>query len=131
MGEGDEEIPQKSTEQLLSEEVLNNLDSAINNFLENKSGEGKLVSQAAAVWEKAMQNQELSKAIEEALRQRRKALTQGFGALNIAKHGDPVRNRYDPNTWMDTVPPEFEGREADYFLDRVHSLRAFLSGLSL
>ena len=131
MGEGDEEIPQKSTEQLLREEVLNSLDSAVKDFLENKSGEGKLVSQAVTAWDKAMQNQVLSKAIEGGLRQKRKVLTQGFGSLDLAKHGDPVRKRYNPNYWMETIPPEFEGSKASYLLDRAHSLRNFLSGIPL
>jgi len=127
----EEEATQKTEEQLLREKVMNDLDQAINDFQEGKLRGLALQGRASEAWHKALKNKTLSDAIREALRLKRETLQQGFGTLDIGRHGDPVRKRYDPTFWIDSIPPEFKGKEEAFILDRIRSLREFFGGLSL
>lgn len=127
----EEEIPQKTEEQLLRDEVMNDLNQAMSDFQEGKLRGLALQGRASEAWHKALKNKTLSGAVNEALRVKREALHRGFGTLDIGRHGDPVRKRYDPTFWIDSIPPEFKDKEEAFILDRIRSLREFFSGLSI
>ncbi len=125
----EEEVRQKTTEELLREEVMNDLDTAVSEFQESRIGGVELQQRALQAWDKALTNEDLSFAINSRLQLLRVVMNQ-LAKLDIS-YGDPVRKRYDPNLWIESVPLEFMGKEEEYIIDKINSLRIFFFGLSL
>lgn len=127
----EEKHPSITEERLLREEILNDLDEAISAFQNNEIDGLGLLAKAVDSWKKANSNEVLADSIKSGLRKQRRIL-QGFGALDIARHGDPARKRYDPNYWMGAIPKEFKAEKTEEFIiDRMQSLRTFILGLEL
>ena len=111
---------------LLKEEVINDLDTVVRKSQDGKITNLELFAGAANAWRKAIQNQILKSAIEKEIRKRRVALHQ-MARLNIAKQGDPIKKRYNPNYWLGT--PAIQENPQAFLLDRIASLRNFFGSL--
>lgn len=114
---------------LLKEEVINDLDSAVSDFQDQKIGGLEMLTRAVNAWNKANENAVLKKMIKEEMRRRRQQLHQ-IAYLDISKHGDPIKQRLNPNFWLVNMPEYFKGKEEDFVLDRIGSLREFFVSLS-
>lgn len=124
-----EEAKETVTEHLLlKEEIINALDEAVSDFQDGEINSLRMFAQVLNAWNKAYENPTLKTMIEQALRKRRQAMHQ-LARLDIAKYGDPVRKRYNPQYWLGEMPREFKGKEEVYLLDKINSLREFFVSL--
>lgn len=114
---------------LLKEEVINDLDQAVSDSQDEKISDLELFARAVNAWKKANENETLRKMIKEEMRRRRLQLHQ-IAQLDISKHGDPIKQRYNPNFWLIKMPEYFKGKEEEFILDRIKSLREFFVNLS-
>jgi hypothetical protein len=121
------EVP-PSEESLLVEEKVNQLDQIVSDFQNKQISELKIYNRVVKFWDEVNQNPILKPMIEVQIRELRLQLHQ-LAPLDISKHGDPVRRRYDPREWIGRIPPEFEKKEEVFVLDRIRSLRDLFLGL--
>jgi len=117
-----------SEESLLVEEKINELDQIISQFRDQQIDGSGMVGQVIEFWNKVNQNPTLKPMVEAKMKELRVQLHQ-VAPLDISEHGDPVRKRYDPREWIRRIPPEFKGKEDEFVLDRIGSLRDFFTGL--
>ena len=109
---------------LLKEEVINDLDTAVRRHNDGEIDSLELYAEAVNVWRKANKNKTIRARIKEGIKKRRMVVHQ-MAAIDIPEGGDPLRQRYDPNHWMGSIPDEFRGREEEFILERIGSLREF------
>lgn len=114
---------------LLKEEVINDLDQAVSDFQDEKIGGLEMLARAVNAWRKANENEALKKMIKEEMRRRRIGIHQ-IARLDISKHGDPIEHRYNPKYWVVKMPKYLKGKEEEFVLDRIGSLREFFVSLS-
>jgi len=111
---------------LLKEEIIGDLDTAVRKSQDGEITNIELFASAANAWRKAVRNSILKSAIEKEIRKRRMALHQ-MARLNIAKQGDPIKKRYNPNYWLGTLAIK-ENPQA-FLLSRIASLRNLFESL--
>jgi len=126
-------LPKKTIEQtpehlLLKEEVINDLDIVVKRFQDGETDNLQLLAGAVNAWEKANQNPILKLAIKKEIKKRRMALHQMMPLVNITKHGDPIKKRYNPHNWPKDTPGIEESSQA-FLLSRIDSLRSLFEGL--
>jgi len=80
------------------------------------------------VWKNLNKNPYLQGLVEKEIEKKRVAFSSIF-ALDSSNE-DPVRKRYEPDLWLDSIPKEFEGNPNPYILDRCKTLLTFLEGLN-
>lgn len=114
---------------LLKEEVINDLDLAVSDYQDQKIGGLEMLARAVNTWNKANENEALRKMVNDEMRRRRQQLHQ-VAYLDISKRGDPIKQRYNPNLWLVKMPEYYKGKEEEFVLDRIRSLREFFVSLS-
>jgi len=128
----EEERPRGAPEEnplVLKEKVVNDLDEVVRGFQDGEIDGFRMYCGVVNAWRRANKNEELKRMIGEEMKRRRQQLHQ-VARLDISRHGDPVRQRFDPNLWLGRVPEELSKEEEKFVLDRIGSLREFFVGLS-
>ena len=113
---------------VLKENIIDGLDEAVERFQEGEISDLQLFAHAANAWREANHNPAIKSALEEEMRKRRLALHQ-MAPLNIPKHGDPIRKRYDPNYWLGTE--ELRNDPKGFLLNRIASLKNLFESLQI
>lgn len=113
---------------LLTETTINKLDEAIHKFQEGELKSIGLWTEVVNIWRSTCQQGILNERIAQEMKTRRIVLHQ-MTPFTLEKQGDPIRNRYDPNYWVGTIPPELRNNPELFLLDRIASLRNFFQSL--
>jgi hypothetical protein len=100
---------------------IEGLKNSIEAYDQGKIDAAALVLGATNVWENLNSHSEVKVKIEEEMRDRRMALHQ-MAPIDISRNGDPVRRRYDPNMWMQSIPEFMKDHPKEFVVDRCKSL---------
>lgn len=104
------------------------IESKRREFVEHDIDTLEFLKSIMDVWGNLNSNPTAHSKIESGIRDRRMKLSSVF-TLDIPRHGDPIRKRYDPTLWMRNVPQELKQQPSVYILDRCKSLLTFLESL--
>lgn len=121
MGEQGETFDEGAEKTTLIGAGIEGLKKSIDAYEQGKIDAVGLVMGATNVWENLNSDSEAKMKIEEEMRDRRMALHQ-MAPIDISRNGDPVRRRYDPNMWMQSIPEFMKDHPKEYALDRCKSL---------
>ncbi|PIS15078.1 hypothetical protein COT63_01870 [Candidatus Shapirobacteria bacterium CG09_land_8_20_14_0_10_38_17] len=119
----------QTPEHLLSKnEIIDRLDDAVKQSEEGEISDLQLFAHAANAWREANHNPAIKSALEKEMRKRRLVLHQ-IAPLDIPKHGDPIRKRYNPNYWLGTE--ELRNDPKGFLLNRIASLKNLFESLQI
>jgi hypothetical protein len=125
--QGEESVYEKTDKNTLVNSGIEGLKKAIEAFEGEQIDAAGLVAGATNIWNNLNSNSEIKVKIEEEMRDRRMALHQ-MAAIDISRNGDPVRRRYDPSMWMQSIPEYMKDHPKEFAVDRCKSLLNLLEG---
>lgn len=121
---------QVSDAELLRRKLLGKLEEVIEDSKTVGLDVISLHTKASAVWSEAIKNKKLNEIMSLDMQRKRFALHQMMN-IDIKKDGDPIKVRYNPTLWLEKIPKEYEGREEEYLLGKVKTLKDFFENLKV